>query len=168
MTEQSTAAPGLSVFLPAVRVDHRHAVALGRAEPYGYVTKTRTGVRNFYQHPQSPYLDNAIECVTLYATPPTKPSEQPAPEGWRVEREPNNVLALHRRGTAQPYRFEPGDVVHALLSDLIGGCSEMWRQGARAALAHPSNESVINSTQAKLTRPSTTAYTSPAATSRRN
>lgn len=139
MTEQSTAAPGLSVETTCSSDQMRRARKLEAAqreaapEPYGYVTKTRTGVRNFYQHPQSPYLDNAIECVTLYATPPTKPSEQPAPEGWRVEREPNNVLALHRRGTAQPYRFEPGDVVHALLSDLIGGCSEC---GGRAPAPH--------------------------------
>ena len=43
---------------------------------------------------------------------------------WRIEREPNNVLALHRLGTAQPHRFEPGDAVHSFLSDLIGGCPE--------------------------------------------
>ena len=35
-----------------------------------------------------------------------------------------NVLALHREGTAQPYRFEMGEIVHTLLTDLLGGCAE--------------------------------------------
>ena len=46
------------------------------------------------------------------------------PKGWRIEREPRDVLALHRVGTGQPYRYEPGDVVHSLLSDIIGNCTE--------------------------------------------
>lgn len=33
-------------------------------EPFGYVTKTRSGVQSFY--PQTPYLDTAVECEAVY------------------------------------------------------------------------------------------------------
>ncbi len=46
------------------------------------------------------------------------------PRGWRIERESHNVLALHREGTAQPYRFGIGEIAYALLKDLLGGCPE--------------------------------------------
>nr|WP_075116864.1 hypothetical protein [Pseudomonas aeruginosa] len=46
------------------------------------------------------------------------------PEGWRIEREPEDVLALHQVGTAQPTRYAKGEVVHSLLSDLLGLCAE--------------------------------------------
>ncbi|WP_431509786.1 hypothetical protein [Variovorax sp. DAIF25] len=50
--------------------------------------------------------------------------EAKIPKGWRIAWEPRNVLALRREGTAQPYRFSPGEVVHSLLLDLLGGCPE--------------------------------------------
>lgn len=39
-------------------------------EPYGYVTThATTGQQFFYRHPQPPYLDNASECIPVYADP---------------------------------------------------------------------------------------------------
>ena len=55
----------------------------------------------------------------LDAGPATPAVEPNLPDGWRVEREPRNVLALYRRGTAQPTRFEPGETIHRLLFDII-------------------------------------------------
>ena len=39
-------------------------------EPYGRVTThSVTGQQFFYRWPESPYLDNASECVSVYTTP---------------------------------------------------------------------------------------------------
>jgi hypothetical protein len=48
--------------------------ALNLGEPYGCVTVVkRPGCADqhwFYRHPESPYIDNAAECHTVYAIPP--------------------------------------------------------------------------------------------------
>ena len=49
----------------------------GCVEPYGVVTKSKnTGQHFFYRWPDPPYLDNASECVTVYAAPQQR---QPLP-----------------------------------------------------------------------------------------
>lgn len=60
--------------------------------------------------------------VDVYLAPPG--AGPVLPEGWRIEREHEDVLALHQRGTAQPTRYAKGEVIHSLLSDLIGQCAE--------------------------------------------
>lgn len=51
----------------------RGACDVSPPQPYGQVTThSVTGQQFFFRWPEPPYLDNASECVTVYATPPTE------------------------------------------------------------------------------------------------
>lgn len=74
---------------------HGSSGVSAQPEPYGQVTThCMTGQQFFYRWPEPPYLDNASECVTVFATQPTASNAgerwierwhgSPTHQGWSI------------------------------------------------------------------------------------
>jgi hypothetical protein len=124
----SNPAPVAAPAMPALSCKHSNRSDCGlfgmdEAEP----AKSSRPSKEWYAAKIAETLDDdfTIGSEAMPIAAPAPASEAVAlPEGWRIDQEPHGVLALHRLGTAQPFRFERGNVLHALLSDLAGKCSE--------------------------------------------
>ena len=89
----------------------------GAGEPYGCVTThCKTGQQFFYRHPEPPYLDNASECVTVYAK--EKHARQSHQDNAQVAGDDTNGAGAtgragadqhheHRVGESNSHREEP-------------------------------------------------------------
>lgn len=63
------------------------------------------------------YTKQAAHAYKEFAKHPQSKLELPA--GWRIKQRRGGALALYQRGTAQPTVYEPGEVVHTLLTDML-------------------------------------------------
>lgn len=70
----------------AKAVGGKRVAQAASVEPYGQITThTETGQQFFYRWPQSPYLDNASECVTVYAGAPPAQAASVEPVAYMTE-----------------------------------------------------------------------------------
>ena len=77
--ESEAEALGATLFnICADEVRRVHEALAASVEPYGQITThSVTGQQFFYRWPQSPYLDNASECVKVYTSAPPSPASVP-------------------------------------------------------------------------------------------